>query len=291
MAVAALLLPLVAAIVAACGVVAAHRSAVPRRAARVSALLVALLAMAWVPTLLLVVLAFLAHLPVVGTGAQWCAQVVGIHAAVPAWVGLPALTVAVFGGVRVWRVLRARHRLCRSGHGHPQVVPHPQPFAVTLPGRGGAVVLSSGLMALLDEREQQVVVAHESSHSRHRHDRYLLVAELGAAVLPALRWMADRVRLAVERWADEDAAAIMGDRALVAATLGKVALHRSAPPLALAFGGHAVVTRVAALLAPPPPRQRGITRLLAWGSIAMVAFLAAVQLHHLEQLAAALCPH
>jgi hypothetical protein len=75
---------------------------------------------------------------------------------------------------------------------------------------------------LLDEDEQRIVLAHERAHAHYRHDRYLLAAEPAAAALPPLRALARRVNYSIERWADEAAAAICGDRRLVAITLGKV---------------------------------------------------------------------
>jgi len=191
-----------------------------------------------------------------------------------------------------WWVLACGGRLRALSHDTSGVVQHGDPFAVVLPGHQGTVVVSSALVEMLDEREQAVVMAHERSHALHRHDRYLLAAELSAAVLPLLRPLADRVRLAVERWADEDAARVVGDREFVARTLGKVALQsRGAPRGALAFGGGQVVQRVSALLAAAPLPPRGHVRAWMWLGGIVATGLALVQVHHLEHLVAALCPH
>ncbi|MFH8389402.1 hypothetical protein [Streptomyces sp. NPDC018036] len=74
-----------------------------------------------------------------------------------------------------------------------------------------------------------------------------------------LRPLAAAGGFALERWADEDAATRVGDRAVVARAVGRAALAASARPSgttgALAATGGAVPQRVRALLAPPPPRR------------------------------------
>lgn len=138
--------------------------------------------------------------------------------------------------------------------------------------------------------EQRIVVAHERAHARYRHDRYLLTAELAAAVLPPLRALARRVSYSIERWADEAAAATCGDRRLVAVTLGKVALQTN-PPTVAGFSGLGVASRMGALLDPPIPNpHRGQLRAL-WASLVVIGGFSVYQLHHLERLLTALCPH
>jgi Zn-dependent protease with chaperone function len=146
------------------------------------------------------------------------------------------------------------------------------------------------MIELLDPDERRVVIAHEQAHARHRHDRYLLTAELAAAALPPLRAITRRVNYSIERWADEAAARACGDRELVAVTLGKVALH-SSPATVAGFNGLGVAARMRALMAPPieaPPRSRLAAM---WSSLAVTAAFSAYQLHHIERLVTALCPH
>ena len=151
-------------------------------------------------------------------------------------------------------------------------------------------MLSSGLIELLDDDEQAVVLAHEQAHARHRHDRYLLVAQLAAAAVPALRPLTSRVQFSIERWADEAAAAECGDRDFVARTLGKVALYDASPAGMLSFAGLGVSARVGALLAEPAPAPRNATMLGLWLAIGFTGVLALFQLHHLLSLVTALCP-
>jgi hypothetical protein len=80
-----------------------------------------------------------------------------------------------------------------------------------------------------------------------------------AGILPALRPLNARLRFALERWADEDAAEAVGDRRLVARTIAQVALARSpngpgAAPFP-AFTDSGVLRRVQALLGTAPAKN------------------------------------
>jgi hypothetical protein len=268
----------------------AHRRLPPRIATRYVTVALGLVVVAAVPTVLVVALAFLAHAPVVGIGFEWCAQALGLHAAVPAWVGVPTVALLALGVFRTGRLLR-QHGALRVAERRPvRITESPKAYAVTLPGPAGQIVLSRGLVDMLDDHEQRVVMAHERAHAHHRHDRYLLVAELAVALLPPLRAVARRVTYSIERWADEAAASVCGDRQLVAATLGKVALHTHQPTVA-GIAGCGVAARMGALLEPPVRRAHRGQLALLWSSLAFAALTSAYQLHHLERLLTALCPH
>lgn len=268
----------------------AHRRLPPRLAARFVTIALVLVVIAALPTALVVAVAFLAHAPVVGVGFQWCAQALGLHSAVPAWIGIPVLMLLAVGAVRTVRLVR-EHRALRIDEILPIQIAHSdKPYAVTLPGRAGQIVISTAMVDLLDDDERRIVVAHEEAHARYRHDRYLLTAELAAAVLPPLRALARRVNYSIERWADEAAAAVCGDRQLVAVTLGKVALQTH-PPTVAGFAGLGVASRMGALLAPPIPNPHRSQLVMLWSSLAVIAGFSLYQLHHLESLLTALCPH
>lgn len=284
------LLPLIVAIALAVIVTASHRRLPPVVAARAVTITLAVVAAAAVPTLWIVSVGFVTHLSVLGGRLDWCAAAIGVHDPVPAWIGAPALLLTIAGVVRVRAVLKTYRRLRQHHAGMVEIAEHPQPFAFTLPGRGGQVVLSSGIVALLDEAEQGVVLAHENAHARHRHDRYLLTAQLAAAAIPPLRPLAGRVQFSLERWADEIAVAHCGDRGFVARTLGKVALRSVTPVGAMSFAGLGVPARVAALLAPPMTALRSSAHAAIWTAIVITGSLAAFQIHHLVRLVAALCP-
>ncbi len=282
--------PLLVTLVVAAVATSAHRRLPPRLATRFVTIALVLVVVAALPTALIVAVAFLAHVPVIGFGFEWCAQAMGLHGSVPAWLGGPVVVLITVGAVRALRLLR-QHRTLRVEHPRPiHVARSHKPYAVTLPGRAGQIVISTAMVELLDDDEQRIVVAHERAHARYRHDRYLLTAELAAAVLPPLRALAKRVNYSIERWADEAAATACGDRRLVAITLGKVALQ-SNPPTVAGFSGLGVASRMGALLEPPIPNPHRIHVVALWSSIVVTAGFSVYQLHHLERLLTALCPH
>ena len=282
--------PLLATLAIAGSATAAHRRLPPRLAARLATIGLIIVTLAALPTALVVAIAFLGHVPWLGLGFQWCARAFGLHGSVPAWVGIPVVVLLGVGTLRTARLVRD-HRRMRLDVPHPVHIAHSQrPFAVTLPGRAGQIVISTAMVDMLDEDERRVVLAHEEAHGRFRHDRYLFVAELTAAALPPLRAMARRVTYSIERWADEAAAAACGDRKLVAVTLGKVALH-SNPRTVAGFAGLGVAARMGALLAPPVPTPRRYHLIALWSTLAVATAFSLYQLHHVERLLIALCPH
>jgi Zn-dependent protease with chaperone function len=283
-------LPLLVTLAIAAIATSAHHRLPPRLATRFVTLALVLVAVAAVPTALVIAIAYLAHAPVIGFGFEWCAQVIGLHGSVPTWIGLPTVSLIAIGTSRTIRLLR-QHRRLRLHEVQPiHIAQSAKPYAVTLPGRAGQIVISTALVDLLDDAEERIVVAHERAHARYRHDRYLLTAELAAAALPPLRTLAKRVTYSIERWADEAAAAVCGDRELVAMTLGKVALHASAPTVS-GFAGLGVASRIGALLEPPVPTPHRSHLLGLWSTMAVTAGFSLYQLHHLERLLTALCPH
>lgn len=167
-----------------------------------------------------------------------------------------------------------------GGRGPVVVVDSDRVAAFTTPAIAGRIVVTTGLLAALDDGQRRALLAHEHSHLRHRHPWWTLAADQAAAICPLLRPTAGAVRLATERWADEDAARLTGRR-LVARTIATVALlpgstdgRRLAPPVAAATGGQ-VPLRVRALLRPAPPlRARYVGALLALTAAVLVTALA-----------------
>lgn len=282
--------PLLAALALAGVLTATHRHFAPERSARVLTASLVLISAAAIPTVSIIGLSFLTHLPLLGSGLRWCSELVGVHDEVPPWLGLPAIALIAAGTIRGTRVYVLHQRLVEHLPSELEFTPHEQPFAVTLPGRGGHVIVSTGLADLLNESELDVVLAHELAHARNRHDRYLLVAKLAAATIPPLRPLATRIEFSLERWADEAAAAACGSREFVAQTLAKVAISSSAPQPALGFTGLGVTARMQALLRPPSGASGRPARVALSLTMAATATMAVYQLHHLAALASALCP-
>jgi Peptidase family M48. len=147
-------------------------------------------------------------------------------------------------------------------------------FAV--PAMRGRIVASRPLLAALPSDERRAVLAHETAHLRHRHHRYRLAAELAAAVNPLLRPLVPAVEYATERWADEVAAEVVGDRTVVARALARTGLRAAEPRRTSPWSAAALyavaarsplVRRVEALLAPAqrhrPLLVAGVAALLA----------------------------
>jgi Zn-dependent protease with chaperone function len=287
----ALLAPVFVAAVLALFTAGAHRRLPPHIAARVTTASLVAVAAAALPSVWLLGLSYLAHLPIIGGSFQWCAMAMGIHHDVPAVIGIPSVLVGAIGAPRAVQVIRRDRKLRMHDAGPIEYIDSPEPYAVTVPGRGGRVVISTGLLDLVDDAELDAVIAHEETHAEHRHDRYLLIARTVAALIPFVRPITVRLQYSLERWADEQAARTCRDRRVVASALAKVALGQPAQPALLGFGNLGVTGRVEALMvaAPPAMPTRRIAAVL-WASIAATALLGVVQLHHLGTLIAALCP-
>jgi hypothetical protein len=287
-----LIAPLMIAAGVAIAATAAHRRLRPMVAAPLLTMTIAAVSFAVVPATLVIALGYLAHQPLFGGALAWCRDTLGLHATIPSWLGLPALSLVVLAVVRTRSVMRSWRRYRRLDPGRPEVIESEALFAYTLPGRGGRIVLSTGLVGELAPEELAVVLAHESAHALHRHDRHVLVADLANAVVPFVRPLQRRLVFVLERWADETAVAtIGGDRAVVARTLARVALSHAAVPVpAVAFGGLGVAARVDALLEPPSVSSARLWMMVMITGIAAVAVAGAVQVHHVVPLLVALCP-
>lgn len=140
------------------------------------------------------------------------------------------------------------------------VIEHPTPAVYCVPGRLGAVVLTSAARDTLTPDQLHAVLRHEQAHLRGRHHTMLAVADGFAHAFPRVPLLASlrhEVARLVELAAD-DAAARGGDRLAVAAALVRVA-GTSAPAAALAAGAEAAVDRIQRLLLAPAalgwPRQ------------------------------------
>ncbi|MFE7619669.1 M56 family metallopeptidase [Streptomyces sp. NPDC057496] len=187
-----------------------------------------------------------------------------VNAGIVAIGALAAVLVAC--GWTVCRHVRLRVRAVRALAAAPSVVsgdvallPDSEPYAYALPGSPGRVVVSTAMAECLDADERRALIAHERAHLAARHHRYLLAVQLAARANPFLLPLRTAVSFSTERWADEEAARVVGDRRVVAVAVGRAALfsHR-APAAPVGFAAFAspaagpVPRRVAALLAPVP---------------------------------------
>lgn len=198
---------------------------------------------------------------------------VGLGAAAGLAVGM-LLAASVHRATRIGVDLGHAVATCRRlgpGAGGLVVLQDDQPDAFALPGVRGRIVVSTGMLRVLPPDERRVLLAHERAHLAYRHDVYVQLAGLAAAANPLLRPVAREVDRGVERWADEVAAAEVGDRRLAARALARAGLARAGSPVdARGLALHAaaqpggVGARALALLQPPPRRRR-------WPAAALIA--------------------
>lgn len=241
----------------------------------------------------MVVLVFVGETSWLASQLAWCITVGADHR-VPTMAGgasVGGLAAMVIAGSRRLRRLRAS---AADGSEQPVVVlATPDLVAFAVPGRPGHVVVSEGMLRSLDLDERRVLFAHEEAHLRNEHHRYIWLSEVATAALPILRPLRRAVRLSTERWADEEAARVVGDRRLVARAICRAALsqHDGEPAQALAMAEGEVPRRVEALLRRPdharPSGRIGLAAGIAVLGTALAA--SALQLHHLVVLVVHLC--
>jgi Zn-dependent protease with chaperone function len=176
-------------------------------------------------------------------------------------------------------VLRARQRqrvlLSLLAHGDPKVpgalvLDHPAAAAYCLPGLRPEIVISAGVLDLLDADELAAVLAHERAHLRERHDLVLLPF---LALLRAFSWAGVTTRayravgLLLEMHADDRVLRQVPARELATALLRVGAAGGGAVPVgAFAVSGQQVESEVTArvirLLRPPPGLSGAATSLV-----------------------------
>jgi beta-lactamase regulating signal transducer with metallopeptidase domain len=281
----------------------------PRAAAWATTAAAAALAATAVGALAVLASPVVAQVPVVATLGRWRPVAIATRTPVPDWLSIVAVVTLLVVACRLLLEVRAvvsdargiaaaQRSLASTRQGELVVTADEVPRAYAVPGvvHTGAIVVSSGMLALLDDEERAAVLAHERSHLKHRHELFEVIVRVAAALNPLLLGLRHDVRFAVERWADEDAAAAT-DRPVAASALARSALATlgqrtdRAPQPVLALHADRVVARVAALLNPPPERVRSAWLIVAAAAVAAVALGWAM--HETERFyeAARLWPH
>ncbi len=205
-----------------------------------------------------------AQLPGLAGVGHWSASILRENSPTEPGIGAVALAAAIAGagaavlaGTRQARAMLAAGRAVDGVAGGVDliVIEGAEPNAFAIPGRPGRIVVTSSLLRRLAPGERRVLLAHERAHLAGGHHWHRSAVSLAIAANPLLWRLGAAVAYATERWADERAAAEVGDRRLAARSLARVALlsggatHRRAH---LGAGGLAVPARVSALLADPP---------------------------------------
>jgi Zn-dependent protease with chaperone function len=198
-------------------------------------------------------------------------------------VATAAVAALLFSAIwhtgRTARELARTARLCRRlGSGMDIVIvndPTPDAYALSC-GAGGRIVVSTAMLRALPADQRRALLAHEAAHLNRHHHLFVLAGRLAAAANPVLRPVVAEIRVGIERWADEVAAAEIGDRRLTARSLTNAALcrhraHGKRPAGALAATETMLVRRVRALLKSAPPPRPLITTAVAALVATMIA--------------------
>lgn len=243
----------------------------------------------------------LGQFPLVAWAGQWSPAQLGRLDPVPIGLGwgaaLALAVMAAAGAETARRRLRATWsswQACRQmppGAGSVVVLADEAPTAVAVPGLRGRVVVSRGMLRALEPEQRRALLAHERSHLRHRHDLWVSAAHMIARVDPLLVPLVRAVDEGVERWADEDAAAEVGDRALTAEAIASAALATvrfrpsttSLGEVSLAGAAGHVTRRIDALLMPSPRAAPRLTAVLV-AVVAASAIVAVIAGYEVDRL-------
>lgn len=280
-----LLVPVLVAVAALVVVGPRSRRLEPRTAAwlttgAITAVVASVLATSWI-----VSLGLLSGAPFVHRLLTWCLHPTS-HATIGTrLVGAAALAFSVVSTVHAFCVLREWWRDRVDAETGVRIVADPRPIAYVRPGPHAAVIVSTGMLQALRPSERQAMLAHEAAHLRHRHDRFLAVGRLVAGLPVVGRRVQDHLHFALERWADEEAAKVVGNRVVVAHAVARAALaQHDTPPGVLGMAGGDILGRVESLLAAPSPGHRPALALFT-----TIGLAALVQLHHLPEILRLVC--
>jgi Zn-dependent protease with chaperone function len=288
-----LAVPLVAMVIAVALTAVVRPWLAPAAAARLITLVAVSSALTIGWALLLTIFGWAISYPDVDNVAAWCTVATPGHHPVGTLVGAAALAVLVVGTVRA---LAAAVRFWKAdaawrGSDPVEIVASSDPIAFAVPGNGGTVVVSTGLLGRLPRDQRDALLAHEHAHVRLHHHRYVRVTRLAANSVPLLYPLDRWVKLATERWADEEAAVTVGDRQVVADALVSAATMQASSQGVLFASASHLDERVDALMS-PPVTPRGLARgAIAAASVSLGVSLisSVVALHHLVAFVQHIC--
>lgn len=243
--------------------------------------------------LLLVVFAWAVAYPQFSKVTTWCEIATPGHHPVGTAVGLGALLALVIGTTRAcFAARRFRRTDAEWVTGDAvEIVASKEPLAFSVPGKPGSVVMSTGLLDELELRQCDAVLAHEHAHLALSHHRYIRMTRVATVAIPLLAPLERWVGISAERWADEEAARAIGDRAIVANALVATATATAKTQGALHFNQSPLQERVEALVNPRHHHPYVVVAALAvvWGAVAATLVANSVQLQHLAAFAEHVC--
>lgn len=143
-----------------------------------------------------------------------------------------------------------------------RIIDQDEPIAMAVGGKQAAILISAGLLRLLDRDELDTAVAHELMHLKHHDAEFKVFSTVFSRILffdPFSKFFDPAVHREREYLADEMSGRSTGKPAALASALLKVA-ERGTPPksawgLSIYGSGHGVFSRY------PPLRER-VQRLL-----------------------------
>ncbi|MEK8130788.1 M56 family metallopeptidase [Paenibacillus filicis] len=163
------------------------------------------------------------------------------------------------------------------------VIAAKQPFALTLGLFRPRIVLSSGLLELLDPSEIEAVYYHERSHRRHRDPLktfVLLVVSKVMWYVPILDWCSRHYKIAREIIADHEAMTVMGTPASLGSALLKLLKKQDRPQAVdfayVSFADTSINYRIHHIIDPESAASPQLPVMLAVISLPVVLVLSGV---------------
>lgn len=185
-------------------------------------------------------------------------------------------------GIRLWRTSRAAlvrtsarcvaDRMPLEDGFAALVVPLTEPVAYTAGLSRPQIVISQGLLEILDRAERRALLAHELAHARSGHQRMLFVGGVVAEAfrfLPPVRKLFASLRRQLEAAADDQALASIRSPSVLAQAIAKAALAAAPVGASALAGGSELRYRLARLERRVEPSLAAT--LLASGGGAVVA--------------------
>jgi Zn-dependent protease with chaperone function len=105
------------------------------------------------------------------------------------------------------------------------LVAHHAPAAFTIGLLKPKIVLTTGLLELLDPSEVQAVISHEHYHQRHRDPLVIFLLQIASKsmwYIPVFKWVSEMYKVAAEIMADKHAIQLTGGSEPLGSTLLKM---------------------------------------------------------------------